>query len=63
MIVLFYFIGCIAAYFFARAVLGGTRTIGNVIASIIICVLSWLGLVFFGVTWLVWKILRIDKEF
>lgn len=60
-VVLVYFIGCIASYFFARGVLG-SKTIGNVLASLFIGSFSWFGLVFLAATWVSYKLFTWDKK-
>ena len=60
--ILLHLIGCIASYFVARAVLGGKRTVGNVLTSILIALFGWLGLAWLCITWAVYKVLSLDNE-
>jgi len=59
--VLTYFIGCIASYFFSRGVLG-SKTIGNVLASLFIGSFSWFGLVFLAASWIAYKLFTWNKK-
>jgi len=57
-----FFSGCIVSYFVSRAVFGGKRTTANISASLIVACLSWIGLVFLVVSWLIYKLLTLQDE-
>ena len=60
---LLYIMGFFVAYFGTWVTFGAKRTLGTALIAFILALFSWLGVAFLVITYLIFKVLRSEKEF